>query len=384
VLSSSSVLSGIPDSSGPTPHHVRTVGIVSTFPPQQCGLATFASALGAACVRNGDVVIDVTSNTPPHEAASQLHMCDYVLLQHEYGIFGGEDGDDVLTLLNDLQLLGIPVIVTLHTVLVSPTPHQREVLAGVAARVERVVVMTQIARDRLLALYPVDPEAVVVIAHGATPATPADQYSRVESDQPQLLTWGLIGPGKGIEHVIDAMALLSDITPPVRYVISGVTHPNVLLHEGDKYRDSLIERVRMNGLSDSVTFDASYRTVDELVRFVASASVVVLPYDSKDQVTSGVLVDAVAAGCPVIATQFPHAVELLATGAGIVVPHGDLTALADAIRLVHCDASALQAMGDEARRIAPTLSWDSVAKQYQGVGEQVRERADQSHESITR
>jgi polysaccharide biosynthesis protein PslF len=158
----------------------KTVGVVSTLPPQVCGLATFAAALGAAVERDGHVVVNVASVTAPHVAAHQLRGCDYVLLQHEYGIFAGRDGDDVLTLLDDLKVLGIPVIATLHTVLVTPTPHQREVLAGLADRVDRLVVMTRIARDRLIALYPVNPESVVVIAHGATPHTVAGDDAKVE------------------------------------------------------------------------------------------------------------------------------------------------------------------------------------------------------------
>ncbi len=349
----------------------QRIGVSSTLPPQQCGLATFAAALGAAYRRDGHSVVEVASSTSPRQAAQLFRGCDYVLLQHEYGIFGGRDGDDVVTLLNELIVLGIPVIATLHTVLVTPTEHQREVLSAVAMRVDRVVVMTEIARQRLISLYPVDPASVVVIPHGATPPSAPNGAVRLEPSTPQLLTWGLIGPGKGIEMVIDALALLTDIVPTVRYTIAGVTHPNVLKHEGDRYRDSLIQRARINGLERSVTFDASYRTVDELVRFVASASVVVLPYDSRDQVTSGVLVDAVACGRPVIATAFPHAVELLSTGAGVVVPHGDVVALAAAIRRVVTVPSVLASMASEAKRLAPSMTWDAVGRQYQLVGHDI-------------
>jgi glycosyltransferase involved in cell wall biosynthesis len=154
-----------------------------------------------------------------------------------------------------------------------------------------------------------------------------------------------------------------------------VTHPKVLASAGDGYRQSLIARSKDLGLEDSVTFDDTYRDVPTLTRFIASASLVVLPYDSRDQVTSGVLVDALAAGRPVIATSFPHAMELLASGAGIVVPHGDPHALAGAIRWVLEDRRRRDAMAAEARRIAPTLSWDAVAQSYLGhVGELAGER----------
>jgi glycosyltransferase involved in cell wall biosynthesis len=149
-----------------------------------------------------------------------------------------------------------------------------------------------------------------------------------------------------------------------RYTIAGVTHPKVFAAHGDVYRHSLIRRSWAQSVASSVTFDDTYRTLPELTRFVASATAVVLPYDSRDQVTSGVLVDAIAAGRPVIATAFPHAVELLATGAGIVVPHNDPVALAAAIRTTLLDDDALASMTSEARRIAPSLSWASVAASY--------------------
>jgi glycosyltransferase involved in cell wall biosynthesis len=146
-----------------------------------------------------------------------------------------------------------------------------------------------------------------------------------------------------------------------------VTHPKVFSRDGDAYRQSLIRRSSGAGLSGAVTFDDTYRDVTALTRLVASASVVVLPYDSRDQVTSGVLVDAIAAGRPVVATAFPHAVELLSSGAGIVVPHANPLALAGAIRSVLTHPDRLEAMATEARRIAPSLRWGAVADRYRSV-----------------
>ena len=231
--------------------------------------------------------------------------------------------------------------------------------------------MSSMAAQRLIALYPIDSSRVVVIPHGAATLAGREEQLRMEGsgllgsdDPPQLLTWGLIGPGKGIEHVLDALALLGDITPAVRYTVAGVTHPKVLAEFGDTYRQGLIQRAEQLGLTGSVTFDDTYRDVPTLTRFIASASVVVLPYDSRDQVTSGVLVDALAVGRPVIATEFPHAVELLSTGAGVLVPHNDPRALAAAIRTVLGDRHRWEMMAEEARRLAPSLSWDAVARAY--------------------
>ena len=359
-------------------------GLVSTYPPNICGLATFAAALEGELKRAGhrvDVVrIDDGDEKPPvgrpvvaelvnglpssiRNAAAVLSRCDVAIVQHEYGIYGGVDGDEVIDL---LKMLEVPTVVILHTVPLEPTPHQRFLLVEIGQIADRVVVMSQTARDRLTAEYPIDHSKVVTIPHGASIPTceQRKEVDRLRSGRPDLLTWGLLGPGKGIEHALDALALLADLPRRPRYTVAGVTHPKVFARHGDLYRRWLIERARAVGVAGTVTFDDSYRDLGQLTRFVVSASAVVLPYDSREQVTSGVLVDAIAAGRPVIATAFPHAIELLGSGAGIVVPHADPVALADAIRLILSDDDALTSMAAEARRLAPSLSWSAVARQY--------------------
>jgi glycosyltransferase involved in cell wall biosynthesis len=360
------------------------IGLLTTYPPKYCGLATFAAALENQLCRDGhrvDVVrIDDSADITPmgptvvarlvnglaasvRLAAEVLSECDVALIQHEYGIYGGVDGDEVIDLLEALE---VPAIVILHTVPLVPTAHQRTVLETVCGLADRVVVMTDTARDRLLTLYEVGDREVVTIPHGASmPAVDRSNDLDVSIGQPpQLLTWGLLGPGKGIEHTIDALAMLGDMRPRPRYTVAGITHPKVFAAHGDVYRHSLIERASARGVAGTVTFDDTYRDLGQLTRFVASASAVILPYDSRDQVTSGVLVDAIAAGRPVIATAFPHAVELLGSGAGIVVPQADPTALAAAIRSILSDADVLASMAAEARRLAPSLSWSAVAGRY--------------------
>ncbi|MEQ1700298.1 MAG: glycosyltransferase [Ilumatobacteraceae bacterium] len=366
---------------------VRRIGMLSTYPPKLCGLATFAAALTHALRDAGhrvDVVRvnDGSDPTPIGQqvagelvngsaaslrlAALVLSRCDTVIVQHEYGIFGGPDGDEVLAL---LDALSVPAIVVLHTVPLLPSDHQREVLEAVCERAARVIVMTASASTRLNELYTVDASRIDIISHGA--ALPADHLVTGNGlpfgSQPQLLTWGLLGPGKGIEHVIDAIGLLDDLHPRLRYTVAGVTHPKVFAREGDTYRHELIRRTWSNGVAGTVTFDDAYRNVAQLTRFVASSSLVVLPYDSRDQVTSGVLVDALAAGRPVIATAFPHALELAATSAVRVVPHGDPPALAAAIRHVMGDPVELATMTAAAVSLAPSMSWASVADRYLAV-----------------
>jgi glycosyltransferase involved in cell wall biosynthesis len=160
------------------------------------------------------------------------------------------------------------------------------------------------------------------------------------------------------------MGSLRELHGRPRYLIAGRTHPKVLAADGEAYREARAEQARLSGVADSVSFDANYRDVSSLMALVRSSAVVVLPYDSTDQVTSGVLVDAIASGRPVVATAFPHAVELLGSGAGIVVGHDDPDALASALRRLLTEPRLAGAMAAEARRLAPTMAWPVVANAY--------------------
>jgi glycosyltransferase involved in cell wall biosynthesis len=319
-------------------------------------------------VRSSDpsVLAELENDTPASvaEATAALNGCDTAILQHEYGLYGGTDGDEILDILRGLT---VPSIVVAHTVLLHPTDHQKEVLEAISEVAGAVVVMTQTAQERLRTLFDVDPSKVMMVPHGAAMAP--GNYRPDRSGRPLLLTWGLLGRGKGIEWAIDAMVDLKDLQPRPRYVVAGRTHPKVLSSEGEAYRDMLVARTWAKGVAPSVTFDATYRDLTSLNQLIQDASVVVLPYDSKDQVTSGVLVDAIAAGRPVVATAFPHAVELLSSGAGIVVPQRDPVALAAALRRVLTEPGLSASMAGEAARLAPALSWPAVARQYAALAD---------------
>jgi polysaccharide biosynthesis protein PslF len=357
-------------------------GFVSTFPPTQCGLATFTAALRGALLDSsadeGRVVrlVDAPVPRPGDEvvaqlvaddaaslrhAAAQLNLCDVAIVQHEYGVYGGADGSEILHLLD--QVL-VPCVVVLHTVLTDPTPHQRQVLEAVIAKADAVVAMTMAARDRLAAGYAVDLTKVSIIAHGAPALQTTMAQPTFRTGEFTVLTWGLLGPGKGIEWGIEAMTMLRDLAPRPRYMVAGQTHPKVLLHQGDVYRDRLREQVRQADLGSSITFDGHYRNTSALASLVRSADVVLLPYDSTEQVTSGVLIEAVAAGKPVVATQFPHAREVLAGGAGLLVPHRDPAAIAAALRSLMTRGDVMARVAAAATAAAPQLLWPVIADQY--------------------
>lgn len=368
-----------------------SVGILSTFPPTQCGLATFAAALvngmrrcgvldiGIVAVGDDERVLEqpgVVSMLCPADAVSvvrtaqMLNRYDVVIIQHEYGIYGGDDGDELLEVMRRITK---PVIVTLHTVPLQPSAHQKKVLESVVNEADVAVTMTSIARQRLTSVYSVDSTRVATVPHGAFIPSPAGPRG---DNPPSLLTWGLLGPGKGIEWVIDALALLKGNAPPVRYVIAGQTHPKVREREGESYRRMLQDKVRRAGLVDQVVFDSEYRTVDSLTRMITRSTCVVLPYESIDQITSGVLVDAVAAGKPVIATAFPHAVELLSGGAGILVPPRNADAMGRAIARVATDPAAVSSMASRSAALAPMHDWTAVARCYHDIGAALSARHD--------
>jgi glycosyltransferase involved in cell wall biosynthesis len=185
------------------------------------------------------------------------------------------------------------------------------------------------------------------------------------------LTWGLLGPGKGIERVIEAMPSLKDLPGRPRYLIAGRTHPKVLAAEGEAYREARVEQARRLGVADSVSFDPVYRSPAAITELAQSVAAVVLPYDSTDQVTSGVLVDSIASGRPIVATAFPHAIELLGTGAGTVVAHDDHDALVSALRRLLTDPRVAGTMASEARELAPTLAWPVIASAYVALAQRL-------------
>ncbi|PFG16205.1 glycosyltransferase involved in cell wall biosynthesis [Propionicimonas paludicola] len=367
---------------------MTTYGFLSTYPPTRCGLATFTAALVNAISANGSdtcVVVRVDDLVPAGpslpgprirlagtlhpdnpqstaQAAAQLNRCDVAIVQHEYGIYGGPDGDQVLDLLARLRT---PSIIVLHTVLAEPTQHQREVLMLACNFVDTVVVMTHRAQALLVSDYAIPAERIQLIPHGVDPWLAGPEA--VDCDRPTVLTWGLLGPGKGIEWGIRALAELRDLSPHVRYRVLGQTHPKVLREQGDRYRSGLLDLAAMLGVSDDVEIDGRYQASEELADAVASADLVLLPYDSIDQSTSGVLTEAVAAGKVVIATRFPHAVELLSDGRGLLVEHQNPSEIAATIREVLSNPSYAAAAQTRASTEAERNSWANVADRYRAL-----------------
>lgn len=361
-----------------------SIGFVGTYPPTKCGIATFTASLAeamasAGSVRRVGVVACVecpgASTFPPGvvaelvsgsaasraSAAAALDRFDVVVVQHEFGIFGGPDGDEIIDL---VERLHVPVIVVIHTVPRQPTPGQRAVVERLVELAAHTVAQSAAARARLLELHIIDPHKVFVIPHGAPANLAAEQLPRDPRRAPVILTWGLIGPSKGLEFGIEAIALLRDLEPAPRYVIAGQTHPRILAVRGDEYRDSLVAKAAALGVGHLVSFNGDYRDLGSILAQIRDADVVLLPYLSREQVVSGVLVEAIASGKPVVATRFPHAEELLGEGSGLLVPHEDAAAIAAALRTLFTDPARAAEVTAVARRQAPSLFWESVGESY--------------------
>jgi glycosyltransferase involved in cell wall biosynthesis len=361
--------------------------IVSTYPPRACGIGTFAADLRSTLARvdgveTADLIAVLNEPSSPQRrgllgtiahavrgdyvrAARMLGRLDLdvVLLQHEYGIFGGRDGEYVLSFAAELAQ---PLVVTLHTVLSAPTQHQAEVLTELCAEAELVIVMTETAMGLLVASGACAAEKVRVVPHGAparlTARAASEGADRRTAAEFRLSTFGLISPGKGLETVIEALPAIVERHPEVVYTIAGRTHPDIAHREGERYRLMLERRVIELDLGEHVEFDDRFLSIKELSDLLAATDVFVTPYHSREQISSGALTFAIAAGCGIVSTPYWYAQDMLATGAGRLVPFDDAPALADAV----CDyieqPELLVAARTEARRIGSSLAWPSVAE----------------------
>ena len=361
------------DSLGP----VR-LGLVTTYPPTKCGISKYSYSLAKAFESiDPDIEIEVVRLVPDYPspsassetvleivpdlplsmraAARRLNRCDVVVLQHEFGIFGRGDGESVVDL---VQMLRPPVVAVLHTVPAEPSSNQLRVLTALASRC-RLVTLSEAARRGLQHHKVARPEDVAVIRHGASwrhvPPLPSARH--------RLITWGLLGPGKGLERAIAALPRLRDLTPKPIYQIVGRTHPNVARAQGFAYRQSLESLASDLGVEDMVDFVDRYLGESELQGMVQRSGVVIVPYDNREQISSGVLTEALAAGRPVVSTRFPYAEEMLGTGAGIVVDH-DREMLAAAIRRLLTEPGLYEACAQASHDMAGELAWPRVAEQY--------------------
>jgi glycosyltransferase involved in cell wall biosynthesis len=389
------------------------IAFLGTFPPRRCGIATFTRDLAAgmltaegslkplvvAVTDEGlqydyapDVEYEIRQGTKSNYArAAELvnyKAVRWVSLQHEYGIYGGDDGAYILDFLGALR---VPAAVTLHTVLDTPSPNQRAIVQKMA-KAAVLVVMSQVAADLLARRYELPPSRVEIIPHGIPDMSPRDQEGLKAhfgvAGQRMLLTFGLLGPNKGVETVIRALPALVAAYPDLVYFVVGATHPAVIRQNGEAYRTSLERLAEELGVREHVVFRDQYVTTEELCSYLQAADVFVSPYLNEAQVTSGALSYAMGAGSAVVSTPYWHAKELLAERRGRLFPFGDSAGLASTIAALFDDPAELARVRARAYAHTRAFTWSEVGRQYLRLGEtlgrgdaRVRRRRDEPRAS---
>jgi len=373
-----------------TEPEVHRIAFVGNYLPRKCGIATFTSDLLAAVAgahpKNECFAVSVNDGKADYQypkevrfeiaeqdlssylrAADFLNMndVDIVCLQHEFGIYGGAAGAHIMALLRELRM---PVVTTLHTVLRNPNADQRRVMQELVALSTRLVVMAASGRQMLQEIYNVPAAKIDLIPHGIPDVGFVDPaYFKGQLDMEGrmvMLTFGLLSPNKGIEHVLNALPPILVQFPELLYIVLGATHPNELREHGESYRSSLEQIVKQNKMERNVLFFNQFVDAENLKEFIGAADLYITPYLNAAQITSGTLACTFGSGKAVISTPYWHAKELLAEGRGILVPFADSTAIASEVIGLLSDDNRRETMRMNAHRIGREMIWSNVAKRY--------------------
>lgn len=368
----------------------RKIAIISTYLPRKCGLATFASdvveqvnrhhanvqfdiwAMSHATHERSDGLQQILADEPGSylDAAKAINATafDAVWLQHEFGIFGGPDGELILEL---VDRIAAPLIVTFHTVLEHPSENQRRIVDHLVRRSSRIMVMSPLSRQRLIAQHHAPQEITEVIEHGA-PDRPFGREAKFKAERglanrPVLTTFGLLGPGKGLETVIEALPYILKANPDVCYRIVGATHPNLVASEGERYREGLIGLADRLGVSHAIEWENSFLDTDQLLDQLEACDIYLTPYPNLQQSTSGTLSYAVALGKAVVSTPYIHARELLANDVGVLVEPQSPHAIAHAVCTLLRSPEALAAQKQRAYARGRLTIWPRFAEAVESM-----------------
>ena len=381
------------------PPNLQSVALIGSYVPRMCGIATFTKDL-----REGLVGVRATLDTPvlsmddssaafayPPEVRFRIRDSnprDYVLaadflninqidaavIQHEFGIFGGESGVYVLALARRLRM---PLVTTLHTVVSAPTPQQRKIILGIAAASEKLVVLCETARTILREIYGISADKIAVIPHGI-PDLPLSDPAVSKANlglqgRTVMMTFGLLSPGKAIDVVIRALPAIVSRHPQTIYIVLGATHPCEFRRDGNSYVASLERLAERCGVREDVMFLNRYMSSQELARFVSAADIYVTPYGNKEQIASGTLAMALGMGKAILSTPYRYAEEMLADDRGVLFPFGDSHALAEGANALIEDPERWEALRERAYAHSRTMIWKEVARRYVELVEQVVE-----------
>lgn len=381
--------------------NIGKIAVIGNYLPRQCGIATFTTDLSQSLARElhtEDNIINVAMDDIPEGynypsqvkfrvrqnvqsdyfwAADYLNANQYdaVIVQHEYGIYGGEDGSHILQM---IQALKMPVITNLHTVLENPTKGQKKVMMGLAKYSDRLLVMSKKAFDILTKVYNIDRKMIAFIPHGI-PDAPFESpgiYNRFFGleNKDVILTFGLLGPDKGLETMIKAMPAIVKEHPNTVYLILGQTHPHIIEKTGDSYRRDLQQLVNKLGMKNHVIFHNQFVKLETLVQYLQTSKIYAIPYLKKEQITSGTLAYALGVGAAVVSTPFWHAEELLANGRGKLVPFRDSEAMANEINNLLSNDHTREMMRFKGYQYARNMVWKEVSKTHLELISKIKER----------
>lgn len=366
----------------------RNVAFLSTFPPRECGLATFTqdlvNELDKIQIIHNPRIIAVGNENKQYdsrvmmvlqqhkkesyiETAKKLNTTDTELLviEHEYGIFGGDCGEYLLEFVNHLK---IPFITTLHTVLPSPTDKQREILKTLGQKSEKIVTMAKNTVAVLEKVYEIPLGKIEVIHHGVPFREMKSREELKEKhglkDRKVISTFGLISPGKGIEYGIEAIAEVVRKHKDIVYLILGQTHPCIRKESGESYRDKLEVMVDSLGIKENVWFVNKYLSKDEIIHYLQISDIYMTPYLGKDQAVSGTLAYAVGYGRVVVSTPYSYAKEMITEDRGLLAEFRDAHSLAKCIQYVLDHPGEKQKMEQEALKVGRTMMWGNIAVKY--------------------
>jgi glycosyltransferase involved in cell wall biosynthesis len=363
---------------------------LGSFPPRECGIATFMKDVvdsfdAAYGTRSGVIAIDEPggeNRTYPDQVVATLDQnditsyrrvaelvnasaCDALNIQHEYGLFGGDDGEWVLELVAAIRK---PVVTSLHTVLPEPSPQHLRVARALCATSSMVVVLSETGREILIDRYDVDPAKIRVIPHGVPDVPFADTAAAKRrigfGGRMTISTFGLINRGKGLEYAIEAMGAVVRSHPEALYLILGQTHPVIRRNEGESYRRALEQSIADNNLSDNVVLVDKYLDFDELLAYLSATDVYLTPYLNPVQIVSGTLAYAVGCGKAIVSTPYLYAKELLANGRGFTVPFRDASAIATTLVALLDDPALREATERRAYKYGRRMTWPHVAHAY--------------------
>ena len=363
------------------------VGFLSTYPPRECGIATFTQDLvkelkqqkqlkaGILAVSDrkynygGDVIAELPQQSREKytEAAEQINRSDIQVLaiEHEYGIYGGDCGEYLLDLLGRVEK---PVVTTLHTVLPNPNEKQKNILRALGGKSRKIVTMASNSRAILHDIYGIPLKKVTVIPHGVPEFDlPSREVLKKESHlegRTVVSTFGLISPGKGLEYGIEAIAETAKKHPDILYLVLGQTHPVIKRQFGEAYRESLEKLVDDLSLRRNVRFVDRYLSKEELVRYLKLSDVYMTPYLSKDQAVSGTLAYAVGYGRAIVSTPYLYAQEMLADGRGMLAKFRDAGSLSGCMNRIIEHPEQKKSMEQKTQQLGRGMTWKRVAEKY--------------------